>query len=112
MSSRTPISRLELIRKSRSLPPGATPIAPAVQAAAAEIRAAAKQAERAESAWSRVAPPALAGLVSRVESGGGVLKLKPRSAAARFALDRWLRSGGEALLRGADARISSVRLVR
>jgi hypothetical protein len=74
-----------------------------------EARPAQRRAATALEVWRSVAPPAIAALVVGVESGGGVLRLTVRSAAARFAVDRWLRSGGLAALRGADPKITAVR---
>jgi hypothetical protein len=76
-----------------------------------EIRPAQRRSATALDVWRRVAPPTIATLVTRVESGGGVLRLTPRAASARFVIDRWLRAGGLAALRAGDGGIGDVKIV-
>ncbi|XVJ57862.1 MAG: hypothetical protein HEQ23_00110 [Tepidisphaera sp.] len=127
MRQRTSESRLATLRGSRSLPPSAGTVAELIRKQMAEIRALARGAEQALDAWSRVAPPAIAKLATarpqakpgKADSGGGsgggggggVLTLTVKSPAARFQVDRWLRGGGLAQLRAADAKIRSVRIL-
>ncbi len=123
MRQRTSESRLATLRGSRSLPPSAGTVADLIRKQMAEIRSLARGAEQALDAWSRVAPPAIAKLAtarpqakpgkadSGGGSGGGVLTLTVKSPAARFQVDRWLRGGGLAQLRAADAKIWSVKIV-
>jgi hypothetical protein len=63
-------------------------------------------------AWDGVVPEALRARAAVVGLKGGVLTIRCRSASDRFALDRWLRGGGERALRAA-ARVAlkKVRLV-
>lgn len=65
--------------------------------------------------WARGVPDALRGGAAVVGVKGGVLTVRCRSASDRFALDRWLRSGGERALceaaRSARVALSRVRLV-
>jgi hypothetical protein len=111
MKTRPASVRLETLRRSRSLPPGATPIGPMVAAILREARPAQRRAATALDVWRSVAPAAIAALVTRVESSGGVLKLTPKAGSGRFIIDRWLRSGGLSALRGGGAGVSSVRIV-
>lgn len=86
-------------------------MSPLVERMLREFRAAHREAIAADDAWKKVAPAAIAGLVSKAESGGGVLKLTPRASTARFVIDRWLRSGGLAALRAVDPKIKSVKIL-
>lgn len=61
------------------------------------------------SAWDRAVPDRLRGRAAIVGLRGGVLTVRCRSAPDRFALDRWLRGGGEKTLRAA-ARVSLTRV--
>jgi hypothetical protein len=60
-----------------------------------------------DGAWDELVPAPIRKLCAVVGIAGGVLTIKVPSAAARFQLDRWLRSGGEAALsrRGGIKRI-------
>jgi len=70
-------------------------------------RAAARRDAKLE-AWEAVVPAALRrGCV--VDSGGGVLRVRAKTAAGRFALDRWLRGGGAKELRAKG--VGKVKLV-
>ena len=74
---------------------------------AAQVRDATAQHKRAtgaELAWETCAPEALRRGCTAASTGSGVLQLKARSAASRFQLDRWLKSGGEAALRSGGVR--------
>jgi hypothetical protein len=64
------------------------------------------------SAFIKLAPREVASFTTVVGVRSGVLQLRPHNTAARYALDRWLRSGGEAaLVRGCPTTISRVKLV-
>lgn len=111
MKTRTVQSRLEILQRSRSLPRDASGLEASVAGVLRELRAAHRQAESAAEAWRTVVPAAVAALVASAESGGGVLKLKPKASTGRFVIDRWLRSGGLAALRAADPKIKSVTVL-
>jgi hypothetical protein len=56
-------------------------------------------------AWEGLAPGALAQTCTPISlSPGGVLTIAAQDASARFALERWLKGGGEALVRQACAK--------
>lgn len=63
-------------------------------------------------AWDVVVPDGLREKSEVVGVSRGVLSVRVRDASARFALDRFLRSGGEAtLIRTSKVAIRKVRLV-
>lgn len=61
-------------------------------------------------AWDRVVPGHLRGRAAVMGCRSGVLSIRCRSASDRFALDRWLRGGGEQAVR--DASRSTVKRVK
>lgn len=62
-------------------------------------------------AFIRLAPREVAAFTTVLGVKSGVLQLRPHNTAARYALDRWLRSGGEsALVRACPTAISRVKL--
>lgn len=62
--------------------------------------------------WEAVLPPELALSSTPERLSGGVLTIRTADSAAKFALDRWLRSGGETLVKQATATtIVRIRLV-
>jgi len=64
------------------------------------------------SAFIRLAPREVASFTTVVGVRSGVLQLRPHNTAARYALDRWLRSGGErALVASVAGAVVRVRLV-
>jgi hypothetical protein len=71
------------------------------------VRAAATSQRRNSggvAAWESAAPAHLRRLCEVGCTPGGVLTIKVKNAAARFQLDRWLRSGGEASLRSGGVK--------
>ncbi len=107
-----PQARLNLIRTYRAVGGRDTGIADAVARERDRLERAARDDGTIASAWDRVAPERLRGRAAIVSMRGGVLTVRCRSASDRFALDRWLRGGGEKALRSA-ARVAlkRVRLV-
>jgi hypothetical protein len=64
----------------------------------------------ASAAWAAVAPPRL-GAAAQVALSRGVLTLRCPDASTRYAIDRWLRTGGEAeLIRRCGAAVTRVRV--
>lgn len=62
--------------------------------------------------WEEILPPELALSSTPERLSGGVLTIRTADSAARFALDRWLRSGGEQLVKGAcTTSVVRIRLV-
>lgn len=67
---------------------------------------------KAAAAWEVVVPDALREVSDVVGLSRGVLTIRARHAAARFEVDRFLRSGGEAALsRAAGVAIRRVKIV-
>jgi hypothetical protein len=63
-------------------------------------------------AWAALVPPEVRRGAELVKLSRGVLTVKVTDAAARFALDRWLRGGGEAALaRAPGVVVKRVKLV-
>lgn len=103
-----PEARLRLLREHRV--GGREPsIAEVVAKERARLERAARDDGGIASAWDRVVPEGLRGRAALVGLKGGVLTVRCRSASDRFALDRWLRGGGEAALRAA-ARVALTRV--
>lgn len=66
----------------------------------------------AERAWIEAAPAELAARCEVVRLARGVLTVRVADDSTRFALDRWLRSGGLlALTRATPATLTRVRLM-
>lgn len=107
-----PRARLNLIRAYRAVGGRDAGIADAVARERDRLERAARDDGTIASAWGRVVPERLRGRAVIVSMRAGVLTVRCRSASDRFALDRWLRGGGEKDLRAA-ARVAlkRVRLV-
>ena len=69
-----------------------------------------KDGDDVAAAWDRVVPGHLRGRAAVLGCRSGVLSIRCRSASDRFALDRWLRGGGEQAVR--DASRSTVKRVK
>jgi hypothetical protein len=87
-----------------------------IVAAVGDARVAAERASRSTSsldrAWAAACPAELAGRAWPLSCARGVLTVRVSDAAARWELDRWLRSGGEReLARAARVAIRRTRLV-
>jgi len=68
-----------------------------------------KQGERACAAWEAAAPALLRASCEVKGTRAGVLSIRPANSGTRFQLDRWLKGGGEALLRSGG--VTRVKLV-
>ncbi len=87
-------------------------LAPEMDRLHAELARRRRSGGGAAAAWDVVVPDALREKSEVVGVSRGVLSVRVRDASARFALDRFLRSGGEAsLIRTARVAIKRVRLV-
>lgn len=63
-------------------------------------------------AWMSVVPPDLAGPAELVSMARGVLTIRVQDAPARFALDRFLRAGGEReVQRASPVTLKKIKLV-
>ncbi|USO00085.1 MAG: DUF721 domain-containing protein [Phycisphaeraceae bacterium] len=104
-----PEARLSLIRRYRAVGGRDPAIADTVARERARLERAARDDGDIVSAWDGLVPDHLRGRAAIVGLRGGVLTVRCRSAPDRFALDRWLRSGGERELR-ARARVALTRV--
>jgi hypothetical protein len=99
---------LKKLRSWRVRPDRDATIGKQVASALREAAAVQRRSDGAATAWVAAAPAKFRGQCE-VTTKGGVLTIRPGSAAVRFQIDRWLRSGGEAALRsGGVARIKLV----
>lgn len=107
MRHTSPLYRIERLRRSRTRGERDLSIAGPVEASLRLIKQAEKTSatlSRLEGHWAALVPPDIAGLTRPVSLSRGVLSVHARDAAAVFALDRWLRSGGlDTLRRGLAA---------
>lgn len=75
----------------------------------ASLRRAATAEGKAERAWRDLAPAALAARATSISLRRGILVIRARDSAARYEIDRWLRTGGGAgLLRACSARRAKI----
>ncbi len=107
MARATPtLSRLRELRAPRERDAA---LATEVERLRAEMERRRRRGSGAAAAWEVVVPDGLREKSEVVGVSRGVLSVRVRDASARFALDRFLRSGGEAALIGA-ARIAIRRV--
>ncbi|MBM4109245.1 MAG: DUF721 domain-containing protein [Phycisphaerae bacterium] len=85
----------------------------------AQVDALAQGARRASRAlggltldWGAIVPAPLAGSTRAASFSRGVLTIEADDAAALYAMDRWLRSGGERAIRAAAPTVRRVRLAQ
>jgi hypothetical protein len=87
-------------------------IAAAVGVLQREVEKQHRQVDGAGDAWAEVVPAELAARTALVRLARGVLNVRAADSGARFALDRFLRSGGEqALVRASRGKIKRVKLL-
>jgi hypothetical protein len=100
-----------LLRTHRALPKGRDlGISKEVGAMVRAIGATSKTDDAIGVAWIELAPANLRQRARVVSLARGVLNLRVEDASARFEVDRWLRTGGQARLARACGRgISRVR---
>ena len=105
------VTTLKPLRERRNFRDKDISIAATVGTIAKETLRQAKQVEGAADAWWRVVPPALAAGTKDVRLTRGVLSVRMSDASIRFAVDRFIRSGGEkALIEASRGRIKRVKL--
>jgi hypothetical protein len=110
----TPGSMLgvERIRQARVRGPGDVSLAMQMDAMLRETRKAQRGLAGVAGAWNAVVPPDLLGATMIEGVARGVLTVRVTTAAKRFALDRFLRSGGEReIVRASPIPVRSVRIV-
>jgi hypothetical protein len=101
-----------LLREHRGVGGGVPSIGEQVARERDRLERSAREDGGVGAAWEAVAPGPLRAGAAVVGLVGGVLTIRCRSASDRFALDRWLRGGGEKALRSAArVAIKRVRLV-
>jgi hypothetical protein len=87
-------------------------IAPALSGLTKELRRHHKAVGGIGEAWAALVPAEVGAQAELVRLARGVLTVRVRDAATRFALDRWLRGGGvAALARAPGVALKSVKLV-
>ncbi|MFO0827703.1 MAG: DciA family protein [Phycisphaerales bacterium] len=109
------LERYRRMRTWRTKPEADTSIAPYLKQFVKDQTRLAKSLGDVAEAFEAAVPPEIASECTLVGIRGGVLTVETRSSAVRFALDRVLRSGGEATLRAraaaAGTTLARVRLV-
>ena len=102
-------ANLQQLRKWRTRPDRDLSIAGPVREAAAQAQQRHDAGQGAGQAWDELVPPRLRRRCTVLQLQRGILTVRIPDAAARFELDRWLRSGGEAALaRRGVKRVKSV----
>ncbi len=104
--------RLATLRGYRTKADPDRSIAPEVDRLRAVYKRLARDGDDIASAWDRAVPERYRGRAAVVGCTRGVLTIRCRSASDRYALDRWLRAGGEQAVRDeARAAVKRVKLV-
>jgi hypothetical protein len=106
------ITTLGPLRARRTFRDKDLTIAEAVGSLTAETVRQARRVEGATEAWWRIVPRELAAGVAEVRMSRGVLTARMADTSVRFALDRFIRSGGErSLIEASRGKIKRVRLI-
>lgn len=104
--------RLEKLRQSRVHPPRQIELGPVLARMAEEFKDAARRVGATGGLWAEHCPAEMVGKTTVQGVARGVLTISVDNASTRFALDRWLREGGEARIIAASATpIRKVKLV-
>jgi hypothetical protein len=90
--------RLEQLRTWRTKPAADAGIADGVEALRARLDREYRAGGGLGAVWLEVVPKELGDTAELILLSGGVLTVRVRDSSTRFALDRWLRSGGQKLL--------------
>jgi hypothetical protein len=109
---RAAIERLERLRPSRAIRERKTDTTRLFASVAREQKRAAKALGGVAEVFEAIVPPELAKGCALAGMRGGLLTIEAASSSARYALDRFLRDGGEAaLVRGfAERKIHALRV--
>lgn len=106
------VTTLKPLRDRRNFRDRDISIAAAVGELAASTLRQARQVDGAGDAWTVIIPPELAAKASMVRLARGTLQVRVSDSAVRFALDRFLRSGGErALVETSKGKIKRIKLL-
>lgn len=106
------ITTLKPLRERRNYRDRDIGIATAVGELAAGTFRQARQVDGAGDAWSQIIPAELAARASLIRLTRGTLNVRVADSGVRFALDRFLRSGGErALVETSKGKIKRVKLL-
>jgi hypothetical protein len=112
MARREPLPDLQKLRGWRNPRERNLSLAPALADLTRDLRRQHKAVGGIGEAWAATVPAEFGRAAELVRLSRGVLTVKVTDAAARFALDRWLRSGGEAALaRAPGVSVKRVKLV-
>ncbi len=104
--------RLERLRQRRVKPARDVAMTPIISEEARLLRRTQRSLAGIAAAWDTVVPKELAGKAVLVSLSRGVLTVRVRDAAGRFALDRFLRGGGErAILQSGPTGVRKVKVV-
>ena len=104
------MDRIEAMRKWRVRVGPDLSIAAEAAMIAREFTKGQKHVAAGEGAVDQSMPPQLRALVLSVRLARGMLTLRATDAGAAYVIDRWLRSGGEAILRKAAKGVRAVRV--
>jgi hypothetical protein len=100
------------LRARRNPPERNQGISPAVGELVASVVRQHRQVGGAGAAWAQVVPPELVACTELKQLSRGTLQVRVTDASARFAVDRFLRSGGErSLVSASGGKIKRVRLI-
>lgn len=102
---------LENLRGWRNRPDRDLSIGAEIETLLAQARRASRTVGGLGKDWAELVPQELREATRPVAFRRGVLTVEARDSATMFLLDRWLRGGGEAALRGACPGLRRVRLV-
>lgn len=102
---------IERLRRWRVRPDGVEAIGSVVTARAEAARAAMEEMAEGSRVFAEVVPAEIARIAGFGGFRGGQLKMVVRSAAARYRVEAWVRSGGLAALRGGLRAVGSVVVV-
>ena len=105
-----PLPDLKKLRAYRNAPERDLGIGGVARDAAAEVKRQYRAVGGLGEAWSAIVPADLAARAELVRLSRGVLTVRVTDAAARFAIDRFLRSGGEAAI--AQASKTAVKRIK
>lgn len=108
---RTPLQRIERLRELRVR--GAYDLSCRIDAESIlkEARRAQKSATGLEQRWGGLAPEALAVATRPGKVWRGTLTVHAADAAAKYAFEKWLSAGGDAVVRGAAKGVRTIKVV-
>lgn len=99
------------LRRWRNRPERDLSIATQVDALAGDARRAVRALGGLALDWAALVPHPLSGTTRPSSFSRGLLTIQADDAASLYAMDRWLRSGGEQRIQAAAPSVRRVRLV-